>query len=114
MDAQFAGKPKQLRDIFDSILNGLQKDGSEVRVDASESSINLAGRSHFGGARVLKDNLDIGFILDRKINNPRIRKTQEITNNIFAHTVKLKKPSDVDPELMSWLKEAYSLRKRRN
>ncbi len=110
-DALFTGEPKRLREILDSILHGLQKDGSEVRVDASKSSINLAGRSHFGGVRVLKDSLDVGFILDRKINNSRIRKTQEITNNIFAHTVKLKTLSDVDLELMSWLREAYSLRK---
>jgi hypothetical protein len=111
VDALFSGKPKQLREIFDKIVHELQKDGSVIRVDASKSSINLAGRSHFGGVHVLKDSLDIGFILDRKINNRRIRKIQQITNNIFAHNVTVEKPSDVDHELISWLKEAYSLRK---
>ncbi len=111
VDALFEGKPQELRETFGKIIQRLQDDGSIVRVDASKSSVNLAGRSHFGGVRVLKDGLDVGFVLDRKITNPRIRKTQKITNTIFAHNVTLKKPSDVDPELMSWLKEAYSLRK---
>jgi len=111
VDALFTGKPKQLREIFDKIIQELQKDGSVIRMDASGSSVNLAGRSHFGEVRVFKDSLDIGFILERKINNRRIRKIQQIADTIFAHNVTVEKPSDVDLELISWLKEAFSLRK---
>jgi hypothetical protein len=107
----FVGKPPKLKKIFDSILRELQRDGPIIRVDAVKSSINLAGKSHFGGIRVLKDSLNIGFILKRRVENPHVTKIQDLGHNTFAHIVNVRELGDVDKELLGWLKEAYSLRK---
>ena len=77
-----------------------------VRVDAVKSGINLAGKSHFGEVHVLRDSLNLTFVLNRKIDNPRIRRVQKITEKTYTHNVNLKEPSDVDEELLNWLNEA--------
>jgi hypothetical protein len=107
----FVGKPPKLKEIFDTVLRELQRDGSAVRVDAVKSSINLAAKSHFGGIRVLKDSLNVGFVLKRRVENPRITKIQDLGHNTFAHMVSVRELGDIDKELLGWLKEAYSLRK---
>jgi hypothetical protein len=106
VDDHFKNKPEKLRRTFDLILRDLEKIGS-VRVDAVKSGINLAGKSHFGGVHVLKDSISVGFLLNRKVVNLRISKVQKITYKIYAHTVNLREPSDVDAELLNWLKEAF-------
>src|SRR3989337_1877277 len=92
VEEHFKNKPAKLRSIFDLILRELGKNGT-VRVDAVKSGINFAGESHFGGVQVLKDNISLGFLLDRKVENPRIRRVQKITETTYVHTVNLRELS---------------------
>lgn len=106
----FRGKPEYLRRIFDRLVARLRRLGA-VRVDAVKSSINLASKSHFGAVRVLKNSLNLGFLLDRKVESQRILRTEKVGERRFGHSVKLSRLEDVDEQLMEWMKEAYSLSK---
>jgi hypothetical protein len=106
IDYHFDNKPAKLKKIFDLVLQELRKNGP-LRVDAVKSGINLAGKSHFGEVHVLRDRLNLGFVMSRKIDNPRIRRVQKITDRTYFHTVNLKELSDIDAQLLNWLKEAY-------
>ena len=46
---------------------------------------------------------------DRKLSSPRIHKSEQTSANRFHHEVKLTSPTDVDFELVKWLKDAYAL-----
>ncbi|MBI3680460.1 MAG: hypothetical protein HY235_08690 [Acidobacteria bacterium] len=107
IDAHFKGKPAEVRTLFEQLSAKLRSFGS-FRMDAVKSSINLVSKHHFGGVRVLKDGLHVGFILSHPLNHPRILRTQRITPTIYGHRVKLTRAEDLDAELLSWLREAHS------
>lgn len=46
---------------------------------------------------------------DRKVASPRIHKSEQVSAHRFHHEVKLTSVSDVDEELMSWLRNAYEM-----
>jgi hypothetical protein len=46
---------------------------------------------------------------DRQIPSPRIHKSEQTSAKRFHHEVKLTSPTDVDSELVKWLKDAYAL-----
>lgn len=107
----FRGKPASLKRIFDSLLKELRAYGP-VRIDAVKTSINLAGKSHFGGVRVGQDSLNVGFVLHRVVKDKRIVRKLKVDRNKFVHTVNLTRLEDVDAQLLGWLREAYALSRR--
>ncbi len=111
LDQHFAGKDKRLREIFDLLISRLRKCGP-LRVDAVESSINLASKHHFGGIAVRRDYLRLGLAVDAKLDNERIVRRQQLGRRRVGHTVILRSAADRDRELMTWLKRAYQLQSR--
>ena len=105
IDAHFKAKPAEVRSLFDALYAKLRSI-APLRMDAVKSSINLVSKHHFGGIRVQKDGLRLGFILGRPVEHHRIR-TQQITPTIWAHHVKITRQEDLDTELLAWLKEAH-------
>jgi hypothetical protein len=80
-----------------------------LRVDAVKTSINLIAKHHLGGARVLKNGLQIGFVLGRKLADRRILRSEWVGGSKYAHSVRLTSPGEVDAQLLGWLREAYEL-----
>lgn len=105
VNAHFEGKPKQKK-LFDALLVKLEE-FEPMRVDAVKTSINLIAKHHFGGVRVQKDGLRLGFVLHRKLTSPRVIKSEWVGGDKYGHSVKLTRADELDAELMQWLKEAY-------
>jgi hypothetical protein len=105
IETHFQGKPARLKALFEALCAKLKESG-QLRVDAVQSGINLAARSHFGGVRVQKDGLRLGFILSRPLQHERVIQTLQIGPASYAHSVKIASEQDLDPELLGWLKEA--------
>ncbi len=108
IDLHFRNRPAQLRKTYDLLIARLRRIGP-LRVDAVKSSINLVSKYHFGGVNVRKDYLRLGFLSDRKIEDPRIVRTERLGPSTFGHSVILRGPTDIDTRLMVWLKQAHSL-----
>jgi hypothetical protein len=109
IDGHFEGKPPELREAFDRLVAALQELGP-VRVDAVKSSINLAGRAHFGAVRVQKNCLRVGFLLARELDDSRIAGRERLRPALVGHWVRVRSPADVDGQLLGWLGEAYALK----
>lgn len=109
MEGHFAGKPTWIHEAFERLLAALREQG-QVRVDAVKSSINLASLSHFGGVRVSKSGMTVGFLLQHRIVHPRIARYEELGGRWIGHAVKITRPEDVDAELIRWLAEALALK----
>ena len=95
-----------LKALFDELAAKLKKFGP-LRIDAVKTSINLASTFHFGGVRVQRDSLHLGFVLNRRLRHDRIIRTQQLGPTLFGHAVKLIRREDLNQELLTWLKEAY-------
>jgi hypothetical protein len=111
IDTHFKGKPAEVRALFEEICAKLWGFGP-LRMDAVKSSINLVSKHHFGGIRVVKDGLRLGFILGHPVTHARILRTERITATIYGHQVKITRKKDLDSELLTWLKEAYNRSRR--
>jgi uncharacterized C2H2 Zn-finger protein len=106
VDDHFKGKPNRLRATFDRLFKELKRFGN-VRIDAVKSGINLARDSHFAMAFIKNEWINLDFDVKRELHSPRFEKVFRVYNDNFSYRVRLREPSDVDEEVLGWLKEAY-------
>jgi hypothetical protein len=99
VEDHFIGKPERLLLIFNFLLEKLRTFGP-VRVDAVKTGINLGARAHFAGVQVRKGWLNVGFVLDRVVSDPKIMRVTEITETSFQHRVRVFDENDIDEQLI--------------
>ena len=109
VDDHFQGKPAALRETFDFLTARVRKVGP-FRIDAVKSSINIVGKYHFAAVHVLRSSLTLGFLLNRRLNDTRIVRVEEVGTKKYLHIVRLAHRKDVDARIAKWMKEAYALR----
>lgn len=103
------GKEKIVTDIYEKLIAELYKLG-QLKIEPKKTSIHLGNRFGFAGVYTRKDYINLEVHLNYKLSSSRVAKVEQASANRFHHTIKLTKPSDVDKELMTWLKEAYELK----
>ncbi len=106
----FEGKAPELRETFDHLVCQLQTFGA-VKVAPKQTSIHLEKNSGFAGVHPRSTYFNLEFRTDYQIDDSRITRVQQLSARRFEHTVKLAKKSDVDVQLLQWLKDAYELSK---
>jgi Domain of unknown function (DUF5655) len=104
----FTGKESVTRKIYDRLLKMSEKFGPVVE-EPKKTSIHLVNKTAFAGVATRKSAITLTIKSDRKLASPRIHKSEQTSANRFHHEVKVTSPSDVDSELVSWLKAAYEL-----
>lgn len=107
-EVHFKGKNPVSMEIYNALVAQLRRFG-EFRVDAVKTSINLIHKYHFGSVTVQDEGLRLGFVSDEPIRSSRIVQTQELGPSRVGHSVKLKSASEVDGELLDWLRTAHAL-----
>src|ERR1043165_8073512 len=110
VDHLFEGKTPELRATYEQLIHRMQAFG-EVRIAPKQTSIQLEKNSDFAGVHPRKSYFNLEFRTDYKIDDPRITRTQQLSAKRFEHTVKLERETDVDEQLLKWLKDAYNLSK---
>jgi hypothetical protein len=108
IDSHFQGKEPQVRAIYDCLLSRLREIGP-VSEAPKQTSIHLDRASGFAGINTRKSYLLLNFRTSYPVENPRITKLEQHSARRFMHTVKLEHESDVDDELMGWLRDAYEI-----
>ncbi len=110
VDHLFEGKASELRVTYDHLIEQLRQFG-DIKVAPKQTSIHLEKNSGFAGVHPRKNYFNLEFRIDYKIDDPRITRTQQLSARRFEHTVKLESESDVDEQLLKWLRDAYELSK---
>jgi hypothetical protein len=110
VDDHFAGKPADMKATYDCLVAALRTFGL-VKEASKQTSIHLEKNSGFAGVHPRKDYFSLEFRTDYPIDNPRIIRKPQLSARRYEHTVKLAKASDVDDQLLQWLKDAYDLSK---
>jgi hypothetical protein len=106
--SHFEGKDPVVRKIYDSLINNLKKIGP-LDEDPKKTSIHINNKTALAGVATRKAHLILTIKSDRKLASPRIHKSEQVSAHRFHHEVKLTSVSDVDEELMSWLRNAYEM-----
>lgn len=104
----FVGKSPVVKFIYNRILAEVKKFGPVVE-EPKKASIHLVNKSAFVGVTTQKNALILNIKSAAPIKHARISKTEKVSAGRFHQELKLTSPADVDPLLVGWLLEAYSL-----
>lgn len=104
--SHFAGKPSRLRAAFRRWV-AIARECGPVTVYAQKTRIVFQVRVRFGGAVVRSKWLDAGLWLRRRIEHPRLVRTEDFGRLGYVHHFRLEQPSDIDAELETLMCEAY-------
>lgn len=108
IESHFKGKAPGVHETYNDLVKAIQQFGS-VGEDPKKTSIHLVNRTALAGVATRKDYLILTIKSDRKLDSPRIHKTEQVSAKRFHHEVKLASPEEVDSELIGWLKDAFTL-----
>ena len=104
----FVGKEPVVAKIYEQVLKQARQFGN-IKEDPKKTSIHLNNVTAFAGIATRKSAIILTIKSDQDIDSPRIHRSEQTSASRFHHEVKLTAPSDVDAELVGWLKKAYSL-----
>ena len=107
-DALFAGKDESVLSTYSCLLEALHELGP-FKEEPKKTSIHLVRTSGFAGVHPRKSYLILNLRTDYPLHTPRITKSEQVSKNRFHNEVKLTSPSEIDEELLGWLKDAYTL-----
>lgn len=104
----FSGNKSHWKTPCESFLGKIRAFGSDVNTKANETYINLLrGSKKFGIVQPsAADRIDIGIKLKDVRAEGRLQESGT-WNAMVTHRVKVHQPSQLDSELLSWLRHAY-------
>jgi len=79
------------------------------REELKKTSIHLAHTVGFAGVHPRKHYLYLNLRTDSPIVSPRIHKSEQVSKNRYHNEIELSTPEEIDAELLTWLRAAYTL-----
>ncbi|MER3329787.1 MAG: DUF4287 domain-containing protein [Candidatus Kapaibacterium sp.] len=105
VELQYNGK-ESLRPIYDKLMKEISKFG-EVEIAPKKAYVSLRGKKQFALIQPsTKSRLDIGINSKELEITDRLEKSGSF-NSMCSHRIRLTDASQVDNELIGWLKAAY-------
>lgn len=111
----FFDKIPQALSLYKVFAEKVLAEYPDVQIKIQKSQISFSNKHQFAFVwlpiRKMKNRPDIyiivSFGLSYRLDSPRIAETTEPYPNRWTHHLIIQNRSDVDTELMSWIKEAY-------
>ena len=105
VDLQYKGK-EALRPIYDSLMKEISKFG-DVEIAPKKAYVSLRGKKQFALIQPsTKTRLDVGINSKELEITDRLEKSGSF-NSMCSHRIRLTDESQIDKELVGWLKAAY-------
>ena len=100
---QYGGK-ESLRPILDRVLAVVEDFGSDIEVAPKKTYVSLRRRKQFAQVQPsTRTRVDVGLNLKGHAPTERMK----ATSGMCTHKVGVTSPTDVDEELVGWLRTAY-------
>ncbi len=107
IDAQYSGAKLELRPVYEAILAAVQKLGTDVEVAPKKQYVSLRRNKQFAIVQPsTSTRIDIGINLKGAEPTSRLEAAGSF-NAMVSHRVRIGKASEVNKELIGWLKQAY-------
>ena len=105
--AQYAGDKAGLKPIYDKLLKAAQGFGPDLEVAPKKGYVSLRRKKQFALVQPsTKTRVDLGINLKGTPPAGRLEASGSF-NTMVSHRVRLESATDVDAEVIGWLKEAY-------
>lgn len=106
IEDQYKGK-EDLKPVFNKLMNVIRSFGDDVEIAPKRAYVSLRAKKQFGLIQPsTKTRLDVGINLKGTAAAGRLEASGSF-NSMCSHRVRLNADSEIDAELISWLKEAY-------
>jgi predicted transport protein len=103
----FSGQKAAWRSAFDALVTKLETLGEDIQLAPTETYVSLLrGDKKIGIVQPSKERLDIGIKLKGVEPTARLEVAGS-WNSMVTHRVRLADSSQIDGELLKWLKQAY-------
>lgn len=103
---QYSAKA-DLRPIYDALAKKISKFGKDVEFAPKKAYVSLRRKKQFGLIQPsTKTRLDVGLNLKGTKVSKRLEKSGSF-NAMVTHRVRVSDVSDVDAQLLAWLRDAY-------
>lgn len=105
--AQYAGAKAALKPIYDALASALAKFGGDVELSPKKAYVSLRRNKQFGLIQPsTATRIDVGINLKGTPPTARLEASGSF-NAMVSHRVRVEAVTDVDRELIGWLKTAY-------
>ncbi len=107
IEAQYQGPKSGLRPVYDAVLAAVQQFGPDLEIAPKKAYVSLRRNKQFAIVQPsTKTRVDLG--LNLKGVDPTARlEGGNVFSGMCTHRVRLSSPSDVDTDVVLWLKQAY-------
>jgi len=107
IEEQYSGDKSSLRPIYYKVLASVSKFGSDLRISPKKTYVSLRRNKQFAIIQAsTKTRVDLGLNLKNVDPTDRLE-GGNVFSGMCTHRVRLSSPSEVDAEVISWLKQAY-------
>ncbi len=104
---QYAGKKSGLRPIYDALAKAVQGFGGDVELSPKKAYVSLRREKQFGLIQPsTASRVDVGINLKGQEPTDRLEASGSF-NAMVSRRVRLAEPTDVDDELLGWLRDAF-------
>ncbi len=109
VEEHLAGKPPGVVDAYRA-FEAMVREIGPITVEPLKSRIAFKTRTTFAGATFTKSKLRAGFVLARRLDDPRLN--VESFGGRHVHTMAVSDPTQLTDDCRDWLAEAYALGSR--
>lgn len=107
IEQQYSAAKEGLRPIYAALVKEVGKFGKDVELAPKKAYVSLRRKKQFGLVQPsTKTRVDVGLNLGGAKTTKRLEKSGSF-NAMVTHRVRLTDVSDVDEQLVAWLRKAY-------
>lgn len=108
VESHFEGKSSRVRDIYETVV-AVSREFGPVTEDPKKTSIHLNRKSAFAGVQTRREYLILTVKSAVDVDNSRIVRREQTSRNRWHHELELHDASDVDGQLIDWLRVSYEM-----
>ena len=110
IENHFKGK-ELMKKLFQYLLNEVNNQVGKCKVISLPCCIHLFGNYDFIAILPKKKEIEIRFILNRKIKSNRIESHVPVSAENYKNCLRISSQDDIDEELLKWLRKSYQFKK---
>lgn len=106
VSSQYKGK-EELQPIYQKLVAEIKKFGSDITITPKKDSVSFIRKKQFALIKpATKQRVDVGLKFKDKPTTERLQDSGPF-GSMCSHRVVVTTETEVNPELLGWLKEAY-------
>jgi hypothetical protein len=104
--AQYGGAKAAVKPIYDALVARIERFGKDVELAPKKQYVSLRRSKQFGLLQPAANRLDVGVNLKGEPASGRLEASGS-WNTMVSHRVRVTAVSEVDEQLIGWLRDAY-------